>query len=151
MDQIGITNDLWDIYERWLEDVELDILLTKRCNLNCIHCFLDSKEEEMTNHLVKKITNDELFLLYSQKKKRAVNLSGGEIFMRRDIGEILSLFGNLNTSVGCVSNGFYISDEIIELLEKNNIGLSLSIGFLMMFIIPQIFRGFYSPVGGNLG
>lgn len=122
-----MTNDLWSIYERWIEDVELDILLTKRCNLNCIHCFLDNKKDEMTLELIKKIANDDLFLLHSQKKKRTVNLSGGEIFMRKDIGEIVSMFGDLNVSAGCVSNGFYISDEIIGLLEKHSIGLSLSI------------------------
>lgn len=126
MEKTRIISDLHDIYESWIDDIELDILLTKKCNLNCIHCFLDNKDGEMGIDTIRRIASDEFFVLHSQNKKRVVNLSGGEIFMMKDIGEIFSLFRDLNVSVGCVSNGFYISNEAVELLEENHIDLSLS-------------------------
>ncbi len=47
--------------------------------------------------------------------------------MRKDIGEIFSLFNDLNVSVGCVSNGFFVTDEMIDILTKNHINISLSL------------------------
>lgn len=127
MKQHQIADDLQGIYDRWLDDIQLDILLTKRCNLNCIHCFLDERNSEMGMDTIRKIANDDLFLLHSQIKKRVINFSGGEVLMRKDIGKIFSMFRNLNVSAGCVSNGFFLTDEIIDILKENHIAISLSL------------------------
>ncbi len=113
------------MFDRWMEDIELDVLVTKRCNLNCIHCFLDSKSEEMHINLLRKISNDAFFKLHSGKR-RSINFSGGEIFLRKDISEIFSLFKDHNVTIGCVSNGFYLTNEMVDVLTENQVSISLS-------------------------
>jgi radical SAM protein with 4Fe4S-binding SPASM domain len=65
--------------------LSVQVDLTYRCNEQCVHCYLDHDDHgEMTTaeikHLLKEMAEAGVFIL---------TLSGGEIFMRKDIFEIL--------------------------------------------------------------
>jgi MoaA/NifB/PqqE/SkfB family radical SAM enzyme len=80
--------------------------VTERCNARCAHCFVDperrkrSRREELRLHEVEKISETLGQLIW-------VNITGGEPFLREDLGEILRvLYRNNRVRVfKIVSNG----------------------------------------------
>ncbi len=99
--------------------------LTYRCNLNCNMCFQKriSEGEELKLADIQKIVTG----LNSISKK--INLTGGEIFVRDDIFEILHILEKRNVKVFIITNGTLLNQEKVELLLKfrNIIGIQFSI------------------------
>ena len=92
---------------RKLVDVQIE-LLTK-CNLNCKHCYLPEHcQNGLPTDKVKKIL----------KELRAlgvvnVTLTGGEIFLRNDIIDLIKYARNMHMRVILLSNGTIITEEQI--------------------------------------
>lgn len=80
--------------------------LTQRCNLNCLHCYIPTKvksDEELSTREVKRILNElakagTLYLVFT----------GGEIFLRNDVFDILEYSKRLNFDVRVFTNGTLI-------------------------------------------
>lgn len=107
----------------------IQILLTRACNINCIYCSaeemrLKEKEPELNTNewkkLIKRLKEIQLFSL---------SISGGEIFLRNDIFDILefavrSKFPKLRIS----TNGILIDEKVAHQLKElhiNNVSVSL--------------------------
>lgn len=62
--------------------------VTRRCNLKCPHCFNDSisnYKEELSNNDIKKIIDN-----FLKSGGKSIQFTGGEVFMREDIIDIVS-------------------------------------------------------------
>lgn len=85
--------------------------LTYRCNLRCIHCYLtDGKKElECSTEEIKDILEQlaDAGTLY-------LTLSGGEIFLRRDLPEIVRHARKLHFAVRLLTSGTLINDELVD-------------------------------------
>lgn len=82
--------------------------LTYKCNLNCIHCYVKKEPlKELDTKSVKEILNQ----LASAGTLNLV-LSGGEIFLRQDLLEILKHAREKHFAIRILTNGTLI-DEII--------------------------------------
>lgn len=91
--------------------------LTRGCNLTCAHCKMvcsPSPEGELGLADIDRIM---------QQLKEAgafeINLTGGEIFSRRDITEILELMFRGDFLISLVTNGTMIREEHYRLLDKH--------------------------------
>ena len=82
--------------------VQLD--LTYRCNERCIHCYLDHEDHgEMSTGEIKDLL-DQL----AAAGTFFLNFSGGEIFMRKDLFEILEYARKLQFSIKLKTNAVMI-------------------------------------------
>ena len=84
--------------------VQLD--LTYTCNERCVHCYLDHEDHG-------EMTTSEITGLLDQMAAAGVfflNISGGEIFMRKDFFEILEYARKLQFSVKLKTNAVMIRD-----------------------------------------
>jgi radical SAM protein with 4Fe4S-binding SPASM domain len=90
--------------------VHLD--LTYRCNERCVHCYLDHEDHG-------ELTTSEILDLLDQMAEAGVfflNLSGGEIFMRRDLFEIIEHARKRQFSVKLKTNGVMVKKTKAERL-----------------------------------
>jgi len=105
----------------------LQFHITGRCNLRCKHCYRTEGDvetlsfEDVVNIIeqFKKLI-PEYNALHMLKRKGHINLTGGEPFFRKDIKKILEYLGENKKffSYGILSNGSFIDDETISLLNK---------------------------------
>lgn len=109
----------------FLFNTHIDI--TYVCNLRCQHCYHDFDNYEIKdvleyNQICKYI--DDVYELGCF----SVTLSGGEIFCRSDIWEILDYIHKKGMIITLFSNGTLINENIVDKLSKYNIykiGISL--------------------------
>lgn len=96
---------------------KMRIELTRRCNLHCIHCKVVC-EPDPRGELDAADLRD---ILPQLKKAGAfqLNLTGGEIFARPDILELLDVVFSFDFLVNIQSNATLIGAEHIELLKRN--------------------------------
>jgi len=85
--------------------------LTYRCHLRCIHCYLTGgkKQSECTLEEIKNILEQlaEAGALY-------LTLSGGEIFLRKELPEIMREARRLHFAVRLLTSGTLIDDEMVD-------------------------------------
>lgn len=100
------------------------IELTMRCNLNCQMCFRDrdQKGELDINGITSIIANLTLTI-------EEIHLIGGEVFLRKDIFEILDYLEERGYNVRVHTNGTLLDNEKIKKLSryKNLLGIGFSI------------------------
>lgn len=88
--------------------------LTYRCNERCVHCYLDHDDYgEMTTEEIKGVLNQLaeagcLFLTYS----------GGEIFLRRDVFDLIAYARGLNFDVSLKTNALLIDADRAQRLRE---------------------------------
>lgn len=94
--------------------------LTPLCNFRCKMCYVRLEKEQMESQ-GRMLTADEWISL----GKKAVDtgtlfmlLTGGEIFTRSDFKEIYEGLSELGLVITLYSNGYLITDEIIQLLRR---------------------------------
>ncbi len=124
------TNDI--IYHQ-LEDVGfnhiiptmIEIELTDKCNLDCLHCSVIPQKTTLLN------TND-LFNLIDQIESLScfeITFTGGEIFIRKDVLDIIDYSDKKNFSINILTNATLLTTEQIQSLSEyngiNNIQVSL--------------------------
>lgn len=115
----------------------LQFHITGRCNLRCKHCYrLEGDVEPLSYDDICSVIHQfiELKNRYNEthkiNRKGHINITGGEPFIRKDIREILRLLGSYKDdfSVGFLSNGSFINNEIIQLLK------SIDVSFVQLSI-----------------
>ena len=97
--------------------VSVMIELLTKCNLNCEHCYLPS-------HSNKGLDFDTIKLLFRDLRKLGimnVSLTGGEIFLREDIFEIIELARRNQMRVFLLSNGTLLNKSKVTKLINLNI------------------------------
>lgn len=115
----------------------LTIFPTIKCNLRCGMCwwwgengiafkYTSSKEDIIYNEL----TFKEISSLLEQARiwKSSVGFIGGEIFVRKDMIDLLAFAQNLGIRTGIVTNGTLINQRIAEALSQmDNLEITISI------------------------
>lgn len=102
------------------EKLHASIIVSYRCNARCNMCKVwenpSKPAEEIKPHLMEKLPN--LFF---------ANITGGEPFIRRDLGDFVEILRKKSHRIVINTNGFF-TDRIIELCQRfPHIGLRISI------------------------
>lgn len=93
--------------------------ITRKCNLNCLHCFQDktlSKEEELTFSQIKEVLN-----ILKREGTLFLTLTGGEPLVREDFFEIANLAKNEGFALRLLTNGTLITEFNIDKIEELNL------------------------------
>lgn len=101
--------------------------LTKRCNLKCQHCYLDSKDIKEHNELSTE-EGKALILDLAEMGVPLVLFSGGEPLIRPDFKELVSYARSVGLRVGISSNGTLINNHMAEFFAEQSVsyvGISL--------------------------
>lgn len=99
--------------------------VTRTCDIACKHCFTDSGKA-----LKDEFTTKEVFILLDELKKKNVFclvFTGGEPLMRKDFLEILTYAHALNFIISVVTNGSFLSEELIKELPRTHLRVTLSL------------------------
>lgn len=130
----------------------LNILLTKRCNLECNYCYLD-KGNNQNKEITKEILNKAIAIfLKLPSKKKTLNFSGGEPLLRfgtiKEIIEPLRQFKNTaNLNYSLVSNGTLLNKSHFDFFKENGIVCKISLDGVKKAHDRQ--RPFKSKKGGS--
>lgn len=95
--------------------------VTRRCNLNCVHCYAQSKDieyqDELSTEQGKKLIDD-----LAEFGSPVILFSGGEPLMRKDLTELAAYATSKGIRAVISTNGTLISEE--KARELKEIGLS---------------------------
>ncbi|MGB0036115.1 MAG: radical SAM protein [Candidatus Acidiferrales bacterium] len=119
------------VMDRWIRktvethlpwNVHLD--LTYRCNERCIHCYLDHKDYgEMTTAEVEDVLKQ-----LAAAGTLFLTLSGGEIFLRNDLFELIAFARRLHFDVSLKSNALLIDRNRARRMRELSVrGIQVSI------------------------
>lgn len=104
---------------------DISIILTNGCNLKCKHCISscgELKRKDLSSDEIKKVIK-----WCTNKSIKEITLTGGEIFIRKDIKEILEYVRqNYQGKISVITNGTLITDEALAILIKNVDQIDLS-------------------------
>ncbi|MHA1565908.1 MAG: radical SAM protein [Alphaproteobacteria bacterium] len=104
--------------------------LTRRCNLNCAHCYLDAGTREsddsgeLTTAEVKALIDD----IASISNEIMVVFTGGEPLLRADLAELVAHASGLGLMAVIGTNGMGLNDRRVVALKKagaQGVGISL--------------------------
>ncbi len=102
--------------------------VTGKCNLHCRHCYMQSPSGRYGE-----LPFEEMARLVGQFERAnvlQVSLTGGEPFLRKDIGEIIALLAERRICLTCIySNGLLITDDHLVSIKKNGFMPSFQISF----------------------
>lgn len=93
--------------------------LTYRCNFKCIHCYVGCPGK--TPAAGKELETQEVFSILAQLKRAGtwyLGFTGGEIFLRKDIFEILRHAKKLGFQVIVLTNGSLIDEQAADELKR---------------------------------
>lgn len=89
--------------------------ITSHCNFHCPHCYLGPKDAP------KDLDFDTVCRILSQIKEMgipSIHLTGGEICLRKDLGDIITFAHDLGLEIHMATNGSELSEEVMESIEK---------------------------------
>ena len=103
------------------ERVELEI--THRCNLNCIHCYLPYLQKTR-NEGLNELTTNEIYLLIDQISLTGIpeiHFTGGEPLMRKDIIELMRYSHKKGLKTVLETNGTLIDEEMARRIKDSGV------------------------------
>lgn len=107
-----------DKKEKWVKQrLPYSVLfeLTARCNMNCVHCYLQNV------HDTKELSYDKIIeiidILY-EKGIVFLTFTGGEILLRKDFVDIYLYAKKKGFLVELFTNGYLFDDKIIDVLAE---------------------------------
>jgi len=119
-----------NIWQETKEDLEKNytpfsivLELTRVCNLNCIHCYNIKDKAELSFAQIKKIASS-----LRKAGTLTLTLTGGEVFVIKDILEILYFLKGLGFDLKIITNGTLLNKDLIKHLKSiypSEIGVSL--------------------------
>ncbi len=115
--------------------------LTKRCNLKCVHCYLDAAEIEGASDIETKSALKIVDEIASLNPSAMVIMTGGEPLLRPDLPEIASYASSKGLSVVIGTNGTLLTPSAIESLIKSKVA---GVGVSLDSAAPEVhdrFRG----------
>lgn len=91
--------------------------LTQRCNNNCLYCYNPWQAPEH-NYPVGELSTDEIkkiiVKLHDENPVKSIGLSGGEPFLRPDLGEIVSYIWERDIYPVIITNGTLLTEENVR-------------------------------------
>lgn len=113
--------------------------VSRRCNLNCVHCYTDSHNEdypgELTHSEAKTMIKD-----LADFKIPALLLSGGEPLMRKDLFELADYARGLNMRLTLSTNGTLIDQKMAKRIKETGFSY-VGISFDGIGAVNDKFRG----------
>lgn len=100
----------------------LQFELTSRCNERCIHCYIPNNKKNAGKGMPTEKVLD-LIDEYSEMGGINVNLSGGEVFLHKDIIKIMQYCREKDLQVNILSNLIALKEEQIPLIKEANIAM----------------------------
>lgn len=100
----------------------LEMEITRRCNLSCVHCYAQATEEGLAEEL----TLDEIRRVLREGAELGIgelSLTGGEVLLRPDFLAIIDIAADLGYAVRFVTNATLLTDELLEHLCRRPIKL----------------------------
>ncbi len=104
----------------------IDLLLTRKCNLVCRHCF----EVSSPNETVKDIDIQRLCSLAQEMEDidvKTLKITGGEVLMFPLITEFLSALKTKRFETILLTNAIMLNDELCEIIAEGGIKLGISL------------------------
>jgi len=95
---------------------DFDISLTGKCNLHCEYCFYANEMHGRPD-----LATAEWFTFFDELGElgvRNLTLSGGEVFVRRDLWEIIDYLVEKRMRYSILSNGTLITEDTLKQFEK---------------------------------
>lgn len=121
--------------------------ITKRCNLHCKHCYIDSVDSRSSdrNLMQSELTTGECFKVIDQisevNPRLVLILTGGEPLLRKDIYDLIKYSRNKGITVFLGTNGCLFNNRIAErLMECGVSGCGISLDSLEPSV-HDLFRG----------
>lgn len=99
---------------------DLTVEVTNRCNERCIHCYLPNKLKDKGTAM----NLEKLKLLidsFAEMEGRTVTLTGGEVFLYKEIKDLLYYIHQRHLRIIIYSNLIVLNDEMLRILESVNI------------------------------
>lgn len=91
--------------------------LNNTCNVRCKHCYIPEHQDYgLSTDIIKRIIKES-----NEIGVFNVSLTGGEIFLRDDILEIIEYIRSLGMRVFLLSNGILLTEEIVKSLSEQHI------------------------------
>ena len=111
----------------------LAINLTRRCNLNCSHCYLDA--ETLQHGREGELSTTEVQQLLDQVAQRSTDtmvvLTGGEPLLRRDLEQLVEHGTRLGLAIVIGTNGVLLTESRVQSLQAAGVmGLGISVDSL---------------------
>jgi radical SAM protein with 4Fe4S-binding SPASM domain len=103
----------------------VDLFITSRCNLNCVHCF--SSTEDQTVH---ELSVEEVKSVLDQLEKLGVlqlRINGGEPLLHPRIDEILMALRHRRLRKVMLTNGTLLNEEKARLLKESKVTPTVSL------------------------
>ena len=105
--------------------------LTYRCNFKCVHCYIPEEDriknrrtEKLKNLRTEELSAKEVFSILDELADFGIlniGFTGGEIFLRDDLFDILIYARRKGFRVSLLTNGFLITEKIVDKLIKYRI------------------------------
>jgi len=109
-----VESDIFAIARRKLLPLDAMLEVTYRCNLSCVHCFIEENTRE-------ELSTREIFDLLDQLAAAGtltVTLTGGEALMREDFFDIAAYARHKAMAVNLMSNGTLIDDAAAREMQR---------------------------------
>lgn len=119
-------------WKQWTEECSKRMLplnggieVTRKCNMNCVHCYLEgAREEELLSfHELKSILDT-----LEASNILSIYFTGGEVFSRKDFMDLYLYAKRKGFLVSILTNGTLIRDEDLKVLSAyppHNLSISL--------------------------
>lgn len=111
-----------DIMRRDPRLMSIEIELTGRCNERCIHCYIPNSKKDCGIDM-DFYTFQSLIDQYSELGGLHVMLSGGEVFLHKDILRMIKYCRDKDLQVSVLSNLIALKDEFIPELKDANLSI----------------------------
>lgn len=99
--------------------------VTRKCNLRCTHCYIDAgrpRRDELAFEEVTAVLDD-----LKRLGVFSLVLAGGEPYLRPDFPAILEYAGRLGFILAVVTNGSYLTPEVLARVPRENCRITLSV------------------------
>lgn len=110
----------------------LRISLTDRCNLRCVYCIPEGVSLCRHEELLSFEEIERLVKIFAELGIKKVRLTGGELFLRRNIMELVKKIGKIEgiSELSVTTNGVLLSENIDELKSAGVKNINISIDSL---------------------
>lgn len=109
--------------------------ITQKCNHKCIFCSCpwEYSVPRPSNELTAREWKQVIYF-YRTCGVRHITFSGGEPTLREDLCELISFARGLGFTLGVVSNGRVLSDDLLKFFKENEVLTSISVPGIKTFV-----------------
>ncbi len=116
----------------------VNLQITRRCNLRCIHCDIREAPERYSSIIKNEFSTEEIKEIVDSLKSMGtsyISISGGEPFIRKDIYEVIQYIKEKGLGLHISSNGTLITKE--DAKRINDLGLD-AISISLDAVTPEL-------------